>query len=85
MQTSLQTTADTWTAGRFWTYTEVEHAQGPDITSMYLANTGSGGLWVRGKRGHGLVVGRRENLLWGYYSGSFGGNVLLEQHTAQKK
>ena len=50
MQTSLQTTANTWTAGRFWTYTEVEHAQGLDITSMYPINTGSSGLWVRGKR-----------------------------------
>ena len=85
MQTSLQTTANAWTAGRFWTYTKVEHAQGLDITSMYPANTGSGGSWVRGKRRHGLAVEKRENLLWGYYSGSFWGNVLLEQHTAQKK
>ena len=37
-------------AGKFWTYIEVEHAQGPDITSLYPANTGSGGSWVRDKR-----------------------------------
>ncbi|KAK9995224.1 hypothetical protein SO802_024927 [Lithocarpus litseifolius] len=34
----------------FRTYTEVEHAQGPDITSLYPTNTGSGGLWVMGQR-----------------------------------
>ena len=50
--------------GRFWTYTEVEHAQGLDITSLYPANTGSGGSWVRCKRGHGLAMGRGENLFW---------------------
>ena len=55
----------------------VEHVQVPDITSLYPANTGSGGSWVKGKRGYGLAVGRRENLFWGSYFGSFGGNVLL--------
>ena len=48
MQTSLQTTANI--AGKFWTHVEVEHAQGPDFTSLYLANTGGGGSWVRGKK-----------------------------------
>ena len=34
-------------------------------------------VMVRGKRGHGLAVGRGENLFWGSCSGFFGGNVLL--------
>ena len=46
----LQTTANAWAAGRFWTYTKVEHAKGPDATNLYPANIGSGGSWVRGKR-----------------------------------
>ena len=29
--------------------------QGPNTSSLYLANIGSGGSWVRG---HGLAVGR---------------------------
>ena len=37
----------------------------------------SGGSWIRGKRGYGLAVGRRESLFWGSRSNSFGGNVLL--------
>ena len=68
-----------------WTYTEVEHMQGLDITSLYLVNTGNGGSWVRGRRGHGLAVGKGENLLWDSCSGSFEGNILLGQHTIQKK
>ena len=36
--------------GKFWTHAEVEHLQGPNFTSLYPANTGDGGLWVRGKR-----------------------------------
>ena len=43
-QTSLLTMANAWAADKFWTYIEVEHAQGPDTTRLYLANTGSGGL-----------------------------------------
>ena len=34
----------------FWTYTEVKHAQGLDITSLYPANTRRGGSWARGKK-----------------------------------
>ena len=37
----------------------------------------SGGPWVKGKRGYGLVVGRRGEPILGSYSNSFGGNVLL--------
>ena len=37
----------------------------------------SGGSWVRGKRGYGLAVEKRESLFWGSYSDSFGSNVLL--------
>ena len=36
--------------GKFWTHAEVQHAQGLDFTNLYLANTGGGGSWVRGKR-----------------------------------
>ena len=77
---SLQTTADAWAASK-----EVEHVQGPNTSSLYLANIGSGGSWVRGKRGHGLVVGKWENLFWHSCLGSFRGNVLLGWHTTQKK
>ena len=45
----------------------------------------SGGSWVRGKRGYGLVVGRRESLFWDSRSDSFGGDILLGWHTTQKK
>jgi len=48
VQMSLQTTANT--TSKFWTYIEIEHSQGPNITSLYPANTGSGGSWVRNKR-----------------------------------
>ena len=37
---------------------KVKHAQDLDTTSLYPANIGSGGSWVRGKRGHGLAVER---------------------------
>ena len=74
MQTSLQTMANA--AGKFWTHAKVEHAQGANFTSLYLANTGGGGLWVRGKRVW-FGSGERENLFWGAYLGSFGENVLL--------
>ena len=37
-------------AGKFWTHAKVEHVQGPDFTSLYSANTGGRGSWVRGKR-----------------------------------
>ena len=37
-------------AGKFWTHVEVDHAQGPDFTSLYPANTGGGGSCVRRKR-----------------------------------
>ena len=42
MQASLQTTADEWAAGRFWTHMEGRHAQGPGTTSLYPTNTGHG-------------------------------------------
>ena len=58
MQASLQTTADEWAAGRFWTHMEGRHAQGPGTTSLYPTNTGHGGVRGQRFRGHGLVVGR---------------------------
>ena len=72
MQRSLQTTANT--AGKSWTHAEVEHAQGPDFTSLYPANTRDDGSWVRGKRvwfGGGEmgkpILGFLLKLFWGKY------------------
>ena len=48
MQRSLQTTTNA--ASKFWTHVEVEHTQGPNFTSLYPANIGGSGSWVRGKR-----------------------------------
>ena len=56
---------------------KVKHAQDLDITSLYPANIGSGGSWVRGKRGHGLAVERGKKPILGSYLGFFRGNVLL--------
>ena len=62
------------TISRTWQVHErvkkVKHAQDSDTTSLYLANIGSDGLWVRG---HGLAVRRRKKpilefllkLFWG--------------------
>ena len=70
MQTSLQTTANT--AGKYWTHAEVEYAQGPDFTSLYPANIGGGGSWVKGKkvwyggRERGKpILGFLRKLFWG--------------------
>ena len=43
------------------------------------------GSWVRGKRGYGLAMGRKESLFWGSRSNSFGENVLMEWHITQKR
>ena len=45
---------------------KVKHVQNPGTTSLYSANIGSGGLWVRGKRGHGLVVERGKKPILGF-------------------
>ena len=63
MQTSLQTTANI--VGKFWTHAEVEHVQGLDFTSLYPANIGGGGLWVRGKRVWS-ESGKRGKLILGF-------------------
>ena len=64
MQASLQTTANEWAAGRFWTHMEGRHAQGPGTTSLYPANTGHGVVKGQRFRRHGLVVGRREKSIF---------------------
>ena len=70
MQRSLQTTANV--TNKFWTHEEVEHAQGPDFTSLYPTNTKGGGSWVRDKRvwsGSGErrkpILGFLLRLFWG--------------------
>ena len=60
MQASLQTMADKWAAGRFWTHMEGRHAQGLGTISLYPANTGHGEVGGQRFRGHGLVLGRGE-------------------------
>ena len=70
MQRILQTKANTM--GKSWTHAEVQHTRGPDFTSLYLANTGGGGSWVKGKRvwsGSGErgkpILGFLLRLFWG--------------------
>ena len=64
MQASLQTTADKWAAGRFWTHMEGRHTQGPSTTSLYPANTGHGKVGGQRFRRYGLVVGRGEKSIF---------------------
>ena len=52
----------------------MKHAQGPDITNLYLANTRRGGLWVRGKRAWSSggerekpILGFLVRFIWGKY------------------
>ena len=45
---------------------KVKHARGPDTTSLYPANIGSDGSWVRGKRRHGLAVGGGKKPILGF-------------------
>ena len=44
---------------------KVKHAPDLGTTSLYPANIGSDKSWVRGKRGHGLAVGRRKKPILG--------------------
>ena len=44
----------------------MKHVQDPSTTSLYLANIGSGGSWVRKKKGHGLAVGRGKKPILGF-------------------
>ena len=59
MQASLQTTVDERATDKFWTYMKGRHMQGPDFTSLYLANTG-----------HSEVIGQRqEGMVWWWGEG----------------
>ena len=44
---------------------KVKHAQDLGTTNLYPTNIGSGGSWVRGKRGDGLAVRRGKKLILG--------------------
>ena len=56
----------------------------PDTTSLYLANIGNGGSWVRGKRGHGLAVGRGKKHILGFLLRLFWGKCPVGM-TCHKK
>ena len=73
MQASLQTTADEWAAGKFWTHMEGRHAQGPDTTNLYPANTEHSEVGGQRFRGHGLVVGRGGKSIFEILAQAFSG------------
>ena len=50
------------------TRARIRHRYHQPVPSQYR----SGGLWVRGKRGYSLAVGRRKSLFWGSCLDSFG-------------
>ena len=80
-----QVMANAWTAGKPWTHMEVEHPQGSGTTHLYPTNTGVVGHNLEIREGIVWWWGEGESLLWGSYSSSFGGNVLLGWHTTQKR
>ena len=73
MQASLQTTADEWAAGKFWTHVEGRHVQGLGTTSLYPANTEYGEVEGQRFRGYGLVVGRGEKSIFEVPTQAFSG------------
>ena len=64
MQASLQTMVGKRPVGRFCTHMERRHAQGPDTTSLYPANTGHGKVVGQRFKGRGLVVERGEKSIF---------------------
>ena len=76
MQASFQITVDEWAAGKFWTYMEGRHAQGPNTTSLYPANTEHGEVGGQRFRGHGLVVGRGEKSIFEILAQAFSERCL---------
>ena len=66
---------------------KVKHAQDPGTTSLYPANIGSGGSWVRGKRRHGLAVGRGKKLILGFLLKLFWGKcpVVMTYHPKETR
>ena len=44
----------------------MKYVQDLETTSLYPANIGSGGSWVKGNKGHGLVVGRGKKPILGF-------------------
>ena len=73
MQASLQTTADKWAAGRFWTHMERRHAQSPGTTSLYPANTKHGEVGGLEDQRAWFDGGERGKIyFYGFGSSSFG-------------
>ena len=54
---------------------KAKHTQDPGTTNLYLANIGSGGSWVRGKRRHGLAIGRGKKPILGFLLRVFWGEM----------
>jgi len=57
---------------------KVKHTRGSGTTSLYPANIGSDGSWVRGKRRHGLAVGRGKKPILGFLLRLFWGKCPAE-------
>ena len=86
MQASLRTTADEWAAGRFWTYMERRHVQGPSTTSLYPTNTEHGEVGgVRDLEDMVCWWGEGKNLFLWFQLRLFRGGVLLGWLTTQKR
>ena len=64
----------------------MKHAQGPDITSLYPANIGRGGSWVKGKRSWSSGREKRKPIL-GFLIRFFWGRCLAEMtyHLKEEK
>ena len=77
MQVSLQTTANEWAAGRFWTHMEGRHAQGPGTTNLYPAIQGMVRLGVKDSEGMVWWWGEGKNLFLRFRLKLFRGGVLL--------
>ena len=58
--------ANVWAADKPWTHMEVEHAQGSGTHQPVPSQYRGDRPWVKGKRGYGLAVGRRRELILGF-------------------
>ena len=61
---------------------KVKHAQDPGTTSLYLANIGSGGSWVKG---HDLAVGRGKKTYYRVLAQAFLGEMSYWDDMSPKR